>query len=82
MASDLTDQVCSISKAIKTVTPGDLSKTVKVDLQGEFKDDHDQSRFRLAQLFILTNEVMRVSLKVGMEDIRDGRAFVPDVQAM
>jgi len=82
MASDLTDQVCSISKAIKTVAPGDLSKTVEVDLQGEFKDDHDQSRFRLAQLFILTNEVMRVSLKVGMEDIRDGRAFVPDVQAM
>jgi hypothetical protein len=65
MTSNLTDQVCSISEVIKTVAPGNLSKTAEVDLQGEFEDGHDQSRFRLAQLFILMNEVMRVSLAEG-----------------
>ena len=69
MASNLTDQVCSISEVIKTVAPGDLSKTAEVDLQGEFEDGHDQSRFRLAQLFILTNKVMRVSPKVGWKTL-------------
>lgn len=38
MASNLTDQVRSISKVTKVVALGDLSKTVEVDVQGEMLD--------------------------------------------
>jgi hypothetical protein len=38
MASNLTDQVCSISEATKAVVLGDLGKLVNVDMQGEMLD--------------------------------------------
>lgn len=38
MASNLTDQVRSISDVTKAVAAGDLSKFVEVDVQGEMLD--------------------------------------------
>jgi hypothetical protein len=38
MASNLTDQVCSISEVTKAVTLGGIGKLVNVDVQGEMLD--------------------------------------------
>jgi osomolarity two-component system sensor histidine kinase NIK1 len=82
MASNLTDQVRSISEVTKAVAAGDLSKIVNVDVQGEMLDLKMTVNSMVAQLNTLANEVTRVSLEVGTEGILGGQAFVPDVQGM
>ncbi|KAF9448757.1 hypothetical protein P691DRAFT_668846 [Macrolepiota fuliginosa MF-IS2] len=82
MASNLTDQVRSISEVTKAVALGDLSKQVNVDVQGEMLDLKLTVNSMVAQLSTLANEVTRVSLEVGTEGILGGQAFVPDVQGM
>jgi osomolarity two-component system, sensor histidine kinase NIK1 len=82
MASNLTDQVRSISEVTKAVALGDLSKLVDVDVQGEMLDLKMTVNSMVAQLSTLANEVTRVSLEVGMEGILGGQASVPDVQGM
>src|ERR1700721_3075740 len=82
MASNLTDQVRSISEVTKAVALGDLSKKVNVDVQGEVLDLKMTVNSMVAQLNTLANEVTRVSLEVGTEGILGGQAFVPDVQGM
>jgi osomolarity two-component system sensor histidine kinase NIK1 len=82
MASNLTDQVRSISEVTKAVALGDLSKQVNVDVQGEMLDLKLTVNSMVNQLNTLANEVTRVSLEVGMEGILGGQAFVPDVQGM
>ncbi|KAJ3502690.1 hypothetical protein NLJ89_g8773 [Agrocybe chaxingu] len=82
MASNLTDQVRSISEVTKAVALGDLSKLVNVDVQGEMLDLKMTVNSMVAQLSTLANEVTRVSLEVGTEGILGGQAFVPDVQGM
>lgn len=82
MASNLTDQVRSISEVTKAVALGDLSKLVDVDVQGEMLDLKMTVNSMVAQLSTLANEVTRVSLEVGTEGILGGQAFVPDVQGM
>ena len=82
MASNLTDQVRSISEVTKAVALGDLSKTVEVDVQGEMLDLKMTVNSMVAQLSTLANEVTRVSLEVGTEGLLGGQAFVPDVQGM
>lgn len=82
MASNLTDQVRSISEVTKAVALGDLGKTVEVDVQGEMLDLKMTVNSMVAQLSTLANEVTRVSLEVGTEGILGGQAFVPDVQGM
>jgi osomolarity two-component system, sensor histidine kinase NIK1 len=80
MASNLTDQVRSISEVTKAVACGDLSKTVDVDVQGEMLDLKLTVNSMVDQLNTLANEVTRVSLEVGTEGILGGQANVPDVQ--
>jgi hypothetical protein len=80
MASNLTDQVRSISEVTKAVALGDLTKQVNVDVQGEMLDLKMTVNSMVAQLSTLANEVTRVSLEVGTEGILGGQAFVPDVQ--
>jgi osomolarity two-component system, sensor histidine kinase NIK1 len=80
MASNLTDQVRSISKVTKAVAQGDLSKVVDVDVQGEMLDLKLAVNQMVAQLSVLAKEVTRVSLEVGTEGILGGQANVPDVQ--
>ncbi|KII84955.1 hypothetical protein PLICRDRAFT_116963 [Plicaturopsis crispa FD-325 SS-3] len=82
MASNLTDQVRSISEVTKAVAAGDLSKTVQVDVQGEMLDLKDTVNSMVTQLSTLANEVTRVSLEVGTEGILGGQAFVSGVQGM
>ena len=82
MASNLTDQVRSISEVTKAVALGDLVKLVNVDVQGEMLDLKMTVNSMVAQLSTLANEVTRVSLEVGTEGILGGQAFVPDVQGM
>ncbi|KAG6333867.1 hypothetical protein ID866_5222 [Astraeus odoratus] len=82
MASNLTDQVRSISDVTKAVALGDLSKVVTVDVQGEMLDLKMTVNSMVAQLSTLANEVTRVSLEVGTEGILGGQASVPDVQGM
>ena len=82
MASNLTDQMCSISEVTKAVALGDLGKTVEVDVQGEMLDLKMTVNSMVVQLSTLANEVTRVSLEVGTEGILGGQAFVPDVQGM
>ncbi|KAF9244482.1 hypothetical protein BU15DRAFT_85871 [Melanogaster broomeanus] len=82
MASNLTDQVRSISEVTKAVALGDLNKVVNVDVQGEMLDLKMTVNSMVAQLSTLANEVTRVSLEVGTEGILGGQAYVPDVQGM
>ncbi|KAG9312444.1 HAMP TYPE histidine kinase [Chiua virens] len=82
MASNLTDQVRSISEVTKAVALGDLSKVVNVDVQGEMLDLKMTVNSMVAQLSTLANEVTRVSLEVGTEGILGGQSYVPDVQGM
>jgi HAMP domain-containing protein len=82
MASNLTDQVRSISEVTKAVALGDLSKQVEVDVQGEMLDLKMTVNSMVNQLSTLANEVTRVSLEVGTEGMLGGQAYVPDVQGM
>src|SRR4051812_43389492 len=82
MASNLTDQVRSISEVTKAVAHGDLSKFVDVDVQGEMLDLKLTVNSMVAQLSTLANEVTRVSIEVGTEGILGGQAVVADVQGM
>ena len=66
MASNLTDQVRSISEVTKAVALGDLSRTVNVDVQGEMLDLKMTVNQMVAQLSTLANEVTRVSLEVAL----------------
>ena len=80
MATNLTDQVRSISEVTKAVALGDLTRTIDVDVQGEMLDLKLTVNSMVRQLSTLAREVSRVSLEVGTEGILGGQAFVPDVQ--
>ncbi|KIY49681.1 hypothetical protein FISHEDRAFT_40420 [Fistulina hepatica ATCC 64428] len=82
MASNLTDQVRSISEVTKAVARGDLSKTVNVDVQGEMLSLKTTVNSMVDQLNTLANEVTRVSLEVGTEGKLGGQAHVPAVEGM
>lgn len=82
MATNLTDQVRSISEVTKAVANGDLSRTVNVDVQGEMLDLKTTVNQMVVRLSTLASEVTRVSLEVGTEGIMGGQAYVPDVQGM
>ncbi|KAJ2913125.1 hypothetical protein MD484_g7293, partial [Candolleomyces efflorescens] len=59
MASNLTDQVRSISEVTKAVAAGDLTKFVNVDVQGEMLDLKMTVNSMVGQLNTLANEVTR-----------------------
>ena len=60
MASNLTDQIRSISEVTKAVALGDLGKIVEVDVQEEMLDLKMSVNSMVVQLSMLANEVMRV----------------------
>ncbi|KAI0071450.1 histidine kinase [Panus rudis PR-1116 ss-1] len=82
MASNLTDQVRSISEVTKAVANGDLTRTVDVDVQGEMLELKTTVNQMVARLSSLASEVIRVSLEVGTEGKMGGQAIVPNVQGM
>lgn len=82
MASNLTNQVRSISEVTKAVASGNLSKFVDVDVQGEMLDLKNTVNSMVAQLDTLANEVIRMSIEVGTEGKLGGQAQVSGVQGM
>ena len=82
MASNLTNQVRSISEVTKAVATGDLSKFVDVDVQGEMLDLKETVNSMVVRLSTLANEVIRVSIEVGTDGKLGGQADVDDVQGM
>jgi len=79
MASNLTNQVRSISEVTRAVALGDLSKQVEVNVQGKMLDLKMTVNSMVNQLSMLANEVTQVSLEVGTEGMLGGQASAPDV---
>ncbi|KAK0240895.1 hypothetical protein EDD85DRAFT_383241 [Armillaria nabsnona] len=79
MATNLTDQVRSISKVTKAVAMGNLTQLVDVNAQGEMLDLKITVNKMVEQLSVFASEVTRVSLEVGTEGELGGQAIVPGV---
>ncbi|KAJ7666798.1 hypothetical protein DFH06DRAFT_1085968 [Mycena polygramma] len=80
MASNLTNQVRSISLVTKAVATGDLEKTIDVDVSGEMLDLKVTINEMVARLGNFSREVTRVALEVGTEGKLGGQAEVEGVQ--
>ncbi|KAJ7328691.1 hypothetical protein DFH08DRAFT_709343 [Mycena albidolilacea] len=80
MASNLTNQVRSISEVTKAVAYGDLNKTIDVDVSGEMLDLKVTINEMVARLGNFSREVTRVALEVGTEGKLGGQAEVEGVQ--
>ena len=82
MASNLTNQVRSISEVTKAIPNGRLSRTAGVDIQGEMLKLKTTVYQMVSRLSTLAEEVTHVSLEVGTEGKMGGQANVPNVQGM
>jgi osomolarity two-component system sensor histidine kinase NIK1 len=80
MASNLTNQVRSISNVTKAVAAGDLSQMVEVDVRGEMLELKLTVNTMVQQLSSFSSEVTRVAMEVGTNGILGGQATVPGVQ--
>ncbi|KAJ7692771.1 hypothetical protein B0H17DRAFT_533990 [Mycena rosella] len=80
MASNLTNQVRSISLVTTAVAYGDLSKSIDVDVRGEMLDLKVTINEMVARLGNFSREVTRVAVEVGTEGKLGGQAEVEGVQ--
>jgi HAMP domain-containing protein len=80
MASNLTNQVRSISNVTKAVAAGDLSQMVEVDVAGEMLELKLTVNTMVQQLNAFASEVTRVAMEVGTRGILGGQAIVPGVK--
>jgi methyl-accepting chemotaxis protein len=80
MASNLTNQVRSISEVTKAVAYGDLRKTIDVEASGEMLDLKVTINEMVERLGNFSSEVTRVALEVGTEGKLGGQAKVDGVQ--
>ncbi|KAL4402335.1 histidine kinase osmosensor [Malassezia pachydermatis] len=76
MASNLTTQVRSIAAVNTAVARGDLSKTINVEVRGEFLDLKHTVNNMVESLRTFSTEVTRVAKEVGTEGRLGGRANV------
>lgn len=76
MASNLTTQVRSIATVNTAVARGDLSKTINVEVRGEFLDLKLTVNNMVESLRTFSTEVTRVATEVGTEGRLGGRATV------
>lgn len=76
MASNLTTQVRSIATVTTAVARGDLSKTINVEVRGEFLDLKLTVNNMVESLRTFSTEVTRVAKEVGTEGKLGGRANV------
>ncbi|PKI84485.1 histidine kinase [Malassezia vespertilionis] len=76
MASNLTTQVRSIATVNTAVARGDLSKTINVEVRGEFLDLKLTVNNMVESLRTFSTEVTRVATEVGTEGKLGGRATV------
>src|SRR6476661_4888090 len=79
MASNLTNQVRSISDAATAIAQGDLSRTITVSARGEVAGLADTINALTATLRLFADEVTRVAREVGTEGLLGGQAAVPGV---
>ena len=79
MASNLTDQVRSISQVTTAIAEGDLTKTIDVAAKGEVADLAGTVNSLTETLRIFAGEVTRVAREVGTEGRLGGQADVPGV---
>jgi HAMP domain-containing protein len=79
MASNLTNQVRSISLAATAIARGDLSRTITVNARGEVAELADTINALTATLRLFADEVTRVAREVGTDGLLGGQAAVPNV---
>ncbi|HKI24702.1 MAG TPA: HAMP domain-containing protein [Candidatus Sulfotelmatobacter sp.] len=84
LVEDLLRPTAEVTRAIAAVAQGDLSQTVRLDvdgrpLEGEFLRSANLVNTMIQQLGVFTAEVTRVAREVGTEGKLGGQALVPDV---
>jgi HAMP domain-containing protein/signal transduction histidine kinase/DNA-binding response OmpR family regulator len=79
MASNLTDQVRSISQVSQAVARGDLTQKITVEARGEVAELADTINEMTDTLAIFADQVTGVAREVGTEGILGGQAEVPNV---
>jgi signal transduction histidine kinase/HAMP domain-containing protein/ActR/RegA family two-component response regulator len=79
MASNLTDQVRSISSAATAIAQGDLSRKITVGARGEVAELADTINALTDTLRRFADEVTRVAREVGTDGRLGGQAAVPNV---
>jgi methyl-accepting chemotaxis protein len=67
MAGNLTAQVRNIADVTTAVAPGELSKKITVDVQGEILELKNTINTMVDQLSSFASEVTRVAREVGTE---------------
>jgi len=84
LVEDLLRPTAEVTRAIAAVAQGDLTQTVRLDvdgrpLEGEFLRSANIVNTMIQQLGVFTAEVTRVAREVGTEGKLGGQAQVPDV---
>src|SRR5690242_14754516 len=79
VASDLTDQVRSISQVSQAVAAGDLTQKITVEARGEVAELADTINEMTDTLAIFADQVTGVAREVGTEGKLGGQAAVPNV---
>ena len=79
MASNLTDQVRSISTVTQAIAAGDLKQKITVNASGEVAELADTINSLTETLQVFAGEVTRVAREVGTEGRLGGQANVPGV---
>ncbi|MDQ3781684.1 MAG: HAMP domain-containing protein, partial [Actinomycetota bacterium] len=79
MASNLTNQVRSISSTATAIAHGDLSRKITVSARGEIAELAETINSLTDTLRVFADEVTRVAREVGTEGRLGGQAQVPNV---
>jgi HAMP domain-containing protein/signal transduction histidine kinase/CheY-like chemotaxis protein len=79
MASNLTNQVRSISQVTTAIAHGDLSQKITISAKGEVADLAHTINSLTDTLRVFAEQVTRVAREVGTEGILGGQAQVPNV---
>ncbi|MGH4019601.1 MAG: HAMP domain-containing protein, partial [Pseudonocardiaceae bacterium] len=79
MASNLTNQVRSISSAATAIAEGDLARKITVSARGEVAELAETINSLTDTLRVFADEVTRVAREVGTEGRLGGQAGVPNV---
>jgi HAMP domain-containing protein/CheY-like chemotaxis protein/signal transduction histidine kinase len=84
LVDDLLRPTSEVTRAIAAVAQGDLTQTVRLDvdgrpLEGEFLRSANIVNTMIQQLSVFTSEVTRVAREVGTEGKLGGQAAVPGV---
>ena len=79
MASNLTNQVRSISSTATAIAQGDLSRKITVSARGEIAELAETINSLTDTLRVFADEVTRVAREVGTEGRLGGQAAVPTV---